>query len=165
MAQVSVLHLGTGAHITCTGKGRRQRATPLTANTRAVIAAYLTERAKRPGQALFPGPTGEHLSRDALEHRLTTHLATAALACPSLAKKHVTMHSLRHTTAMNLLHAGVDTAVIALWLGHQNTTSTDTYLHADMVIKQAAIDKTRPPGTTPGTYKPEPDLLTWLNTL
>lgn len=75
------------------------------------------------------------------------------------------MHTLRHTAAMNLLHAGVDIAVIALWLGHQHTTSTDAYLHADMAIKQAAIDRTRPPNTVPGVYQPEPGLLAWLNSL
>jgi len=100
---------------------------------------------------LFPGPSGGHLSRDALEHRLAKHLNTAAKVCASLSNKHVTMHTLRHT-AMRLLHAGVDISVIALWLGHQHTTSTDVYLHADMTIKQAAIDRTRPLQTIPGTY-------------
>ena len=80
-------------------------------------------------------------------------------------RKRVSMHTLRHTTAMNLLAHGVDISVIALWLGHQHTHSTDAYLHADMNIKQAAIDRTRPPNTLPGTYQPEPDILTWLATL
>jgi integrase len=75
------------------------------------------------------------------------------------------MHTLRHTAAMRLLQAGVDVSVIALWLGHQNTASTDVYLHADMTIKQAAIDRTRPPDVAPGTYTPAPDILTWLDTL
>jgi site-specific recombinase XerD len=158
-------HLGSSANITCAGKGRRKRATPLTASTVAVMTAYLTERAARPGQALFCGPTGHHLSRDALEHRLAIHLATAAPSCPSLAEKHVTLHTLRHTAAMNLLAQGVDVAVIALWLGHQRTQSADAYLHADMNIKQTAIDRTRPPNTKPGTYHPEPNILAWLGTL
>ena len=159
------LHTGTGANVTCTGKGRRTRATPLTATTVAVMTAYLTERNTRPGTALFCGPHGQHLSRDALEHRLAVHVATAAAACASLADKHVTMHTLRHTAAMNLLAEGVDISVIALWLGHQRTQSTDAYLHADMAIKQAAIDRTRPPNTEPGIYRPEPDILTWLANL
>lgn len=161
----SDLHTGTGANITCTGKGRRTRATPLTSTTVAVMTAYLAERNTRPGEALFCGPRGQHLSRDALEHRLAVHVATAAAACPSLADKHITMHTLRHTAAMNLLTEGVDISVIALWLGHQRTQSTDTYLHAHMAIKQAAIDRTRPPNTEPGTYHPEPDILAWLANL
>ena len=159
------LHLGAGANVTCTGKGRRQRATPLTPTTTAVMSVYLAERAHRPGQALFCGPHGQQLSRDALEHRLTKHLAIAAVTCASLGDKHVTMHTLRHTAAMNLLAEGVDVSVIALWLGHQRTQSTDAYLHADMTIKQAAIDRTRPPNTHPGTYRPEHDILAWLQTL
>jgi site-specific recombinase XerD len=149
----------------CTGKGRRTRATPLTTTTVAVISTYLAERMTRPGSALFCGPHGQPLSRDALEHRLVIHLATAAITCPSLTDKHVTLHTLRHTAAMNLLAQGIDISVIALWLGHQRTQSADAYLHADMNIKQAAIDRARPPNTKPGTYLPEPDILAWLDTL
>lgn len=125
------VHSGTGAHLTCTGKGRRHRATPLTTATLAVLIPYLNERTTRAGTALFPGPGGGHLSRDALEHRLAKHLNTAAKDCASLSNKHVTMHTLRHTAAMRLLHAGVDISVIALWLGHQHTTSTDVYLQSN----------------------------------
>jgi integrase/recombinase XerD len=159
------IHLGAGAHVACTGKARRQRVTPLTRVTVATMTTYLDERVARPGSALFCGPRGQPLSRDALEHRLAKHLITATNTCPSLAGKHVTMHTLRHTTAMNLLAAGVDVAVIALWLGHADTHSTDAYLHADMAIKQAAIDRTRPPDIRPGTYQPEPDILAWLTAL
>lgn len=159
------IHLGTGPHIACTGKGRRQRITPLTRTTVTTMKPYLAERSTRPGAALFCGPHGQPLSRDALEHRLAKHLSTATTTCPSLAAKHITMHTLRHTAAMNLLAAGVDAAVIALWLGHADTHSTDAYLHADMAIKQAAIDRTRPPDVKPGIYQPEPDILTWLTSL
>ncbi|GAA5228801.1 tyrosine-type recombinase/integrase [Paeniglutamicibacter antarcticus] len=159
------INLGTGAHIACTGKGRRQRITPLTKSTVTTMKRYLTERANHPGTALFCGPHGLPLSRDALEHRLAKHLIAAESTCPSFSAKHVTMHTLRHTTAMNLLIAGVDVAVIALWLGHSDTHSTDAYLHADLAMKQAAIDRTRPPGITAGTYQPEPDILAWLTSL
>ncbi|MGH3628158.1 MAG: tyrosine-type recombinase/integrase [Sciscionella sp.] len=159
------VHLGTGPHIACTGKGRRQRVTPLTRSTVDIMKDYITERRTRPGVALFCGPHGQPLSRDALEHRLARHLETAAATSLSLAAKHVTMHTLRHTAAMNLLTAGVDVSVIAMWLGHADTHSTDAYLHADMAIKQAAIDRTRPPEIEPGTYHPEPDILAWLTAL
>lgn len=159
------IHLGTGPSISCTGKGRRQRSTPLTRSTVTTMKGYLAERQTKPGTALFCGLHGQALSRDALEHRLAKHLTIASKICLSLSAKHVTMHTLRHTAAMNLLTAGVDIAVIALWLGHANTQSTDAYLHADMKIKQAAIDRTRPPGVEAGTYRPEPDILSWLSTL
>lgn len=159
------IHVGTGPHVACTGKGRRQRVTPLTKTTVAILADYLAERRDRPGNALFCSSHGTRLSRDALEHRLAKHVATAAISCPSIAGKHVTMHTLRHTAAMNLLAAGVDISVIALWLGHADTHSTDAYLHADMAIKQAAIDRTRPPDIPPGTYQPEPEILAWLTAL
>lgn len=159
------IHLGAGPHIACTGKGRRQRITPLTKTTVGTMRNYLAERRSRPGTALFCGPHGQPLSRDALEHRLAKHLTTAATTCPSIGAKHVTMHTLRHTAAMNLLSAGVDVSVIALWLGHADTHSTAAYLHADMATKQAALDRTRPPNVNPGTYQPEPDLLAWLTAL
>jgi integrase/recombinase XerD len=159
------IHTGTSPYIECEGKGRRHRATPLSATTRDQMRAYLNERTVRPGSVLFPGPRGNALSRDAIERRLATHVCTAAESCPSIAAKHVTMHTLRHTTAMNLLHAGVDITVIALWLGHEQTSTTDVYLHADMATKTAALEKTRPPEVVPGTYRPDPGILTWLEAL
>ena len=159
------IHTSTSPYIECEGKGRKHRATPISTTVRNQMRAYLNERNRRPGNALFPGPSGNALSRDAIEHRLTVHLATAAKSCPSLKTKHVTMHTLRHTTAMNLLHAGVDITVIALWLGHEQTSTTDIYLHADMETKKSALEKTRPPEVTPGTYHPTPSILTWLEAL
>lgn len=159
------VHLQTPAAVSCTGKGRRRRATPMTRPTGELMAAYLAERQTKPGNAVFCGPKGQQLSRDALEHRLKIHLATAAQTCPSIGDKHVTLHTLRHTTAMNLLSAGVDISVIALWLGHQQTHSANAYLHADMTMKQKAIDRTRPLMTEAGTYQPNPDILEWLQSL
>jgi site-specific recombinase XerD len=111
------VHLGTGAHVSCTGKGRKQRITPLTASTVAVLRTWLAERCGQPGQPLFPSRSGGRLSRDAVERRLAKHTATAAASCSSLNAKTITAHTLRHTAAMRLLHAGTDTTVIALWLG------------------------------------------------
>ncbi len=159
------IHTGSSPYIECEGKGRKHRATPISSATRDQMRAYLNERNHRPGNSLFPGPQGNALSRDALEHRLTTHIRTAAETCPSLKGKHVTMHTLRHTTAMNLLHAGVDITVITLWLGHEQTSTTDVYLHADMETKKNALDRTRPPDIAPGTYTPSPGILTWLEAL
>lgn len=159
------IHIQSSPYVECDGKGRKHRATPLSPTTRDQMRVYLQERNRLPGTTLFPGPHGNALSRDAVEHRLKVHLRTAAKTAPSLEVKHVTMHTLRHTTAMNLLHAGVDISVIALWLGHEQTSTTDIYLHADMETKKAALEKTRPHEVPPGTFTPPPKVLAWLDAL
>lgn len=157
--------LGRGAHVRCIGKGRKERATPLTALTVAVLGTWLAEHAGEPSQPLFPTRTGTRLSHDAIEHRLAIHVASARTTCPSLRGKHVTMHTLRHTAAMRLLDAGTDVAVIALWLGHEQIATAHIYLHADMNQKERAIDRVTPPGTTPGRYQPPDPLLAFLDSL
>ncbi|HEX6020455.1 MAG TPA: tyrosine-type recombinase/integrase [Solirubrobacter sp.] len=157
--------LGTGANVHTVGKGRKARRTPLIPTTRAVLKAWLTERAGDPDEPLFPTRTGRRLSRDAIEHRLAIHLQTAARRCRSITAKHITMHTLRHTAAMRLLLAGNDITVIALWLGHEQIATTQIYLHADMTHKQEAIDRTRPIAARPGRYRPSDTLLAFLEAL
>jgi site-specific recombinase XerD len=157
--------LATGAHVHTVGKGRKERRTPLTPPTRTVLKAWLQERAGASGDPLFPTTTGRRLSRDAIERRLAIHLANAATSCPSIKTKHVTTHTLRHTAAMRLLLAGNDITVIALWLGHEQITTTQIYLHADMTHKQQAIDRTRPLAAKPGRYQPPDALLAFLEAL
>jgi site-specific recombinase XerD len=158
--------LGTGANVyTRTGKGRKTRRTPLTPAIRTVLKAWLSERAGAPDEPLFPTRTGTRLSRDAIEHRLAIHLQAAATKCPSLNAKHITMHTLRHTAAMRLLLAGNDITVIALWLGHEQISTTNIYLHADMTHKKKAIDRTRPLTAKPGRYQPPDTLLAFLEAL
>ncbi len=159
------VHLGTGPHVSCHGKGRKQRITPLTRNTVAVLRAWMTERAGQPGQPLFPSRSGGRLSRDAVEKRLARHVAAAEEHCPSLKAKTVTMHVLRHTCAMNLLQAGTDVAVIALWLGHEQAETAQIYLHADLAIKEKALARTTPPDARPGRYQPPDQLLAFLEAL
>lgn len=161
----SDLHLGNGPYVNCLGKGRKQRITPLTTPTVAVLRVWLDERRGEPDQPLFPTRTGGPLSRDALERRLAQHAATASLACPSLREKHVTPHVLRHTAAMRLLQAGVDTSVIALWLGHEHVETTHIYLHADLSLKERALARTAPPNTKPGRYRPPDAILAFLDAL
>jgi integrase/recombinase XerD len=161
----SDVHLGAGPHVCCHGKGRKQRITPLTKTTVTVLRAWLAEHHTQPGQPLFPNRTGGQLSRDAIEHRLAKHLTTATGNCPSLKTKNITAHTLRHTAAMRLLHAGVDTSVIALWLGHEQTDTTQIYLHADLTLKEKALARTTPPHTKPGRYKPPDQLLAFLEAL
>jgi site-specific recombinase XerD len=158
--------LGTGANVhTRTGKGRKARRTPLIPTIRTVLKAWLAERAGAPGDPLFPTRTGTRLSRDAIEHRLAIHLQAAARDCPSIKTKHITMHTLRHTAAMRLLLAGNDITVIALWLGHEQISTTNIYLHADLTHKQQAIDRTRPLPAKPGRYQPTDTLLAFLEAL
>jgi site-specific recombinase XerD len=157
--------LGTGANVHTVGKGRKARRTPLIPITRAVLKAWLAERAGDPAEPLFPTRTGSRLSRDAIEHRLAIHHHTAARTSPSLAAKRITMHTLRHTAAMRLLLAGNDITVIALWLGHEQIATTQIYLHADMTHKQQAIDRTRPIAAKPGRYRPTDTLLAFLEAL
>jgi site-specific recombinase XerD len=159
------IHLATGAHVSCRGKGRKQRITPLTTITVAVLRVWLAERSGNTDNPLFPTSQGRHLSRDGLERRLTKHLSTAAPRCPSLREKNVTLHTLRHTAAMQLLHAGVDTSVIALWLGHERVETTQIYLHTDLALKEQALARTKPPDAKPGRYRPPDALLTFLEAL
>lgn len=161
----SNVHLGSGAHVSCNGKGRKERITPLTTSTVAVMRAWLDERKGLPGDPLFPTRTGRSLSRDALEHRLAAYVEDAAAACPSLNRKRVTMHVLRHSAAMRLLQAGIDTSVIALWLGHEQIETTQIYLHADLEIKERALAKTAPIETKPGRFRPSDKLLAFLEAL
>ena len=161
----SDIRLGTGPHVCCTGKGRKQRTTPLTTATAAVLRTWLAERGGQPGQPLFPTRTGSRLSRDAVEHRIAKHTTTAAARCPSLRSKTITAHTLRHTAAMRLLHAGTDTTVIALWLGHEQAETTQIYLHADLALKEKALARTKPPDVKPGRYRPPDKLLAFLEAL
>jgi integrase/recombinase XerD len=157
--------LGVAAHISCLGKGRKQRITPLTKTTAALLDAWIAERGGQPTDPLFTGRTGNRLGRDTLERRIAKHVATAASSCPSIATKTVSPHTLRHTAAMRLLAAGVDTTVIALWLGHETVATTQIYIHADLALKEQALARTAPLETTPGRYQPDDTLIAFLEGL
>ncbi len=159
------VHLGSGPHVSCRGKGRKDRITPLTRGTVDVLRVWLQERAGSPLDPLFPTWGGRVLSRDAVEHRLARHTTLAAQGCPSLRTKRISAHVLRHTAAMRLLQAGVDTSVIALWLGHEHVETTQIYLHADLSLKERALARTRPPATKPGRFRPSDSLLAFLEGL
>ena len=162
---IADVHLGAGAHVSCLGKGRKQRITPLTPATVTVLRSWLAERGGLPADPLFITRRGTPLSRDALERRLTKYAALAAGSCPALAGKPVSPHVMRHSAAMRLVNAGVDIATVALWLGHQNVATTQIYVHADLALKERALARTAPEGVPPGRYRPPDQLLAFLDAL
>jgi len=163
--RINDLHLGTGAFVHCTGKGRKDRTTPLTKLTVTVMKEYLAERSGQATDPVFAGPGGRPLGRDAIRRLVERHAATAAGACPSLPLKKPTPHTLRHTCAMRLLESGTDITTIALWLGHETSRTTEIYLHAYLALKERAIQRTSPPGTTSRRYRPPDRLLAFLEAL
>ena len=159
------VQLGAGANLRCHGKGRKERHTPLRKDASAMLKAWLKERRGEPGDPVFPNQRGRALSHDSLAYLLAKHLATARVECPSLEKKRVTPHCLRHTAAMELLTNGVDRAVIALWLGHESVETTYIYLHADLKLKEQAMARTTPSEMQPARYQPSDGVLAFLNSL
>jgi site-specific recombinase XerD len=159
------LIVGAGAHLRVVGKGRKERCTPLAQSTLVVLKAWLREPQRGDGDVLFPSAKGERLSVHGVQYLLTKHRMAACKVCPSLKEKRVTVHRLRHTMAMDLLQAGVDRSVIALWLGHESVETTQIYLEATLAMKERALAKALPPHGRPGRYQPGDQLLGFLNSL
>jgi site-specific recombinase XerD len=157
---------GVGAHVRCHGKGRKERCTPLTRQTTAVVRAWFAEnRATAATDVVFSSQRGTPLSRDAVERLVSKYTAAAARRCPTLTRKHVTPHVLRHSTAVGLLEAGVDRAVIALWLGHESVETTQIYLDADLAMKERALARTAPLHVGSRRFRPRDTLLSFLEAL
>jgi site-specific recombinase XerD len=157
--------LETGAHIHVLGKGRKERCTPLTQEAVSVLKAWMKEIASNDEQVLFPGQHDGRLSSDGIQYLLKKHLIIACQNCPSLQDKRVSPHVLRHTCAMELLQAGIDTSVIALWLGHESVETTQVYLHADLAMKEKIMSKIQPHDEHPARYQPDDGLLAFLKSL
>ena len=163
--RVEDLAFGVGAHVRCHGKGRKERCTPLTRQTAALMRSWLAENRAAATDLVFPSPRGSKLSRDAVERLVSKYAKAAARRCPTLARKHVTPHVLRHSTAVGLLEAGVDRAVIALWLGHESVETTQMYLDADLATKERALARTAPLPLGPSRFRPKDSLLAFLEGL
>ena len=159
------VHLGTGAHVRCHGKGRKKRCVPLRRDSVAAIGVWLKERCGHSDDPVFVNQRAGPLTHDSLEYLVTKNLAVARTLCPTLRRKRITPHSFRHSCAMALLHGGVDQATIALWLGHEALQTTYIYLHADLKLKEQAMAKTTPSGTPVQRYQPEDRVLAYLNSL
>jgi site-specific recombinase XerD len=157
--------LGSGAHVRCEGKGRKQRCTPLGRDTAALLEGWLRRDLPARIDRVFPSIRGRPLSRDAVEELVARHVQRAQHACPSLKQKRVSPHVLRHSSAMMLRAHGVDQSVIALWLGHESVETTQMYLHADLRLKEQALSRVEPLGVKPSRYRPDDHLLSFLESL
>ncbi len=157
--------LSTGAHIRVIGKGRRERCTPLARSTRSVLTAWMREPQQGDVDILFPNARGGRLSIHGVQYLLNKHRQAAIAVCPSLAKKRVTVHRLRHTMAVDLLQEGVDRSTIALWLGHQHIQTTQIYLDATLAMKEKALSRITPRAGSPTRFRPGDRLLTFLKSL
>jgi site-specific recombinase XerD len=159
------VELGTGAHVRCEGKGRKERCTPLTKSAAMALSTWVKDQGETGSQFLFPSLRGGRLSADAVQHLVRKYATAAAKSCPSIARKNVTPHVLRHSAAMELLQAGVDRSMIAIWLGHESVETTQVYLDANLAIKRDILEKTRPVNGRPGRYRPGDRLLRYLQSL
>ncbi len=159
------VQIGTGAHVRCLGKGRKARCTPLRSDVASRLSQWLLKQPPDPTTPVFPTARGNFMSSDALQRLVARHIRTAGKVCPSLQRKKVTPHTLRHTTAMDLLQRGVDITVIALWLGHESIQTTQIYLHADMAMKEKALARATKSKVAPKRYRPEDRLLAFLESL
>src|SRR6266478_6257145 len=157
--------LAAGAHVRCRGKGRKERCTPLAKPTVAVLRAWIREQGRADSKTLFPSTRGGPLSADGVQHLLARHVAQARKNCVSLRKKRVSPHVLRHAAAMELLQAGVDRAVIALWLGHESVETTQIYLVCRLLLEKKKLAKTTPIKGKRGSYRPDDELLGFLKNL
>lgn len=159
------VELGVSAHVRCLGKGRKERSTPLRKDCVRVLSEWIGERKCSSDSPLFASRRGKALSRDAIERLVRRYALMAMKSCPSIGKKHVTPHVLRHSAAMDLLHSGVDRTVIALWLGHESVETTQMYIHANLKTKEIAMARTAIIEATPTRFRPDDRLLEFLESL
>lgn len=157
--------LGSGAHVRCEGKGRKERCTPLTKATVAILTEWIREQGQEHARILFPNAGGGRLSADTVQYLVSKYAAVAGRTCPTLSTKHITPHVLRHSAAMELLQGGVDRAIIALWLGHASVETTQIYLDADLAMKEQALKKVAPIEAKELRFQPDDELLAFLKNL
>jgi len=157
--------LGSSSHVRCVGKGRKERVTPITKKTASIIKSWFNENKPNNENLVFTNARKGKLSRDGFRYILKKHIKRASNNCVTLKRKSISPHSLRHTTAMQLLNAGVDSMVIAIWLGHESIDSTKAYITADLKMKEKALSKNKDPKLKSLRYKPEDSLMKYLKSL
>jgi len=157
--------LGSSSHVHCVGKGRKERATPITKNTASVLKSWLNENKANNESLIFTNARKGKLSRDGFRYILKKYIRLASDNCETLKRKRISPHSLRHTAAMQLLEAGIDTMIIAIWLGHESIESTQVYIKADLKMKENALNKIKDPKIKSLRYKPNDSLIKFLKSL
>ncbi len=160
--RVSDFVRGRTAIVKLRGKGRKERIVPLWKSTVRLLTAWVDRRAAQPEAPLLPNHSGGRMTRSGVAYRLRLAATTAAAVCPSLRRARISPHTLRHTTAMHLLQAGVDITLIALWLGHESPTTTHRYVEADLVMKQRTLAKLQEPSQRCARFAPSDSLLAFL---
>jgi site-specific recombinase XerD len=163
--QVADLVLAGCAAVHIRGKGRKERSVPLWRVTVTEVRKWLARTHAGPDQPLFPGWSGTRMTRPAVTARLQLAVKKAAHVCPQLAKRDVTPHVIRHSTAMHMLQSGVDITLIALWLGHESPATTHMYVEADLAMKERALNAVQPPHLKQTRYQPSDRVLHFLETL
>jgi len=163
--QVADVILDGCAAVRIHGKGRKERSVPLWRNTVAETRRWIARIGGKPDQPLFPGWAGNRMTRPAVTARLQLAVSRAVKVCPQLAQRDVTPHTIRHSTAMHMLQAGVDITLIALWLGHESTTTTHMYIEADLAMKERALSAVQAPHLKQSRYRPSDSALHFLETL
>lgn len=159
-----VLDVSPVAHLH--GKGRKRRSVPLWKATAATLRQWLRHLPDASPQAhLFPSSAGRRLSRSSVAQRLALAVETASRRLPKLADRAISPHTIRHTTAMHLLQSGVDITVIALWLGHEDPSTTHIYLEANLAMKEEALSRLTPIAATSTRYRPPDQLMSFLQAL
>ncbi len=154
-----------GASVRILGKGRKLRQVPLWNRTAAVVRNWLGRISADAEQPLFPNRWGRPMTRSAVEKRLRLLVSAACATCPSLAGRRISPHTLRHTTAMHMLQAGVDVTTLALWLGHADPATTHAYVEADLAMKERALRKLEPLGRGRPRFRAGDRLLAFLDHL
>jgi site-specific recombinase XerD len=161
------MHLKSPPHVTLTGKGRKERISPIWPETAELLAALLRRHPRRSDETVFVNRYGQPLTPSGFRFRLRQYVTAAACKTPTLARKRITPHVFRHTTAVHLISAGVDVTVIRSWLGHVHLDTTNHYAQASLEMKRKALEqvdsKLRP--TKPPRWKQDADLLAWLDSL
>lgn len=170
VSEMTALHAGDVVLGRCPcvrlhGKGRKERTVPLWQSTARQLKQWMSGIDQKPDSPLLPNTRGLPMTRSGIESRLHNAVQIARNKQPSLKKRRISPHTLRHTTAMHLLQAGVDMTVIALWLGHESPATTHLYVEADLTLKERALSKLNEPATKPIRYQPTDKLLRFLESL
>lgn len=156
---------GSSAYIHVIGKGRKERNVPLWKNTAQYVQKYINIQCRKENERLFINYSGEELTRSGVRYRIQCLIDEAKKNTPSLSNKQITPHTFRHSTALHLLQSGVDISTIAIWLGHESIMTTHKYMEADMEMKQKILERISEPSTEGYLYKPNNDILTFLDSL